>query len=58
MATYDVTFTLMGSGVIEVEAETKEAAEDIVFDMTTEQLIECADFDGGFSVDEIEISES
>jgi hypothetical protein len=54
MATYRVTFTMMGSGVIEVEAKTRQAAEDMVFDMTTEQLIEWADFDGGLSVDDVE----
>ena len=56
MTTYRVTFTMIGCGVIEVEAKTRQAAEDMVFDMSTEQLIEWADFDGGLSVDEIEIS--
>ncbi len=54
MANYSVRFTFMGSGVIEVQAKSKQAAEDLVFDMSTAQLLEWTDFDGGLNIDDIE----
>lgn len=57
MAIFNITYTMMGSGVIQVEAENAEEAENLAFDFKTEELLDCADFKGGFSVDDIELEE-
>lgn len=57
MAIFNITYTMMGSGVIQVEAENAEEAENLAFDLKTDELLDNADFNGGFSVDDIELEE-
>ena len=54
MKTYQVMYSLLAGGRIEVKATSKSEAEDIVFDMTTEELIDNADFNNSLEVSEIE----
>lgn len=57
MAIFNVTYTMMGSGVIQVEANTADEAENMAFNFETEELLNCAEFKGGFSVDYVELEE-
>lgn len=57
MKKFEVYFSLLGSGVIEIEAESAEDVENILFHFETSELIELAEFDDSLeieSVDEIE----
>ena len=54
MKTFTITFSIVGSGELSIEAESSERAEEIVFNMTTAKLIAEADFDGGLSVESID----
>jgi len=54
MPKYYVHYSMLGSGVLEIEAENEEEADDLAFDKTTEELIEGCDFKRGLSVDHIE----
>jgi hypothetical protein len=54
MPKYYVEYTIMGGGSLEIEAANEEEADELAFDTSTEDLLENADFKGGFSVDSIE----
>ena len=56
MPIYNVTFSIMGTGTIEMEANNKAEAENKLLDMTTEQLIEFVDFSDGLNIEEVEKS--
>ena len=48
MNTYEVTYSLLGSGTVEIVARSKKQAEEIVFDWSDDQLIANADFHKSF----------
>lgn len=54
MPIYSVRFTMMGQGIVEVEAENEDHADSLVTDWSLEELIEATDFDGGLTADEVE----
>ncbi len=56
MPIYNVTFSIMGTGTIEVDAKNKAEAENKLLNMTTEQLIEFVDFSDGLNIEEVEKS--
>jgi hypothetical protein len=54
MKTYQVTYSLLAGGYLEVKATSKSEVEDIVFDLSTKELIDNADFDSSLEVSCIE----
>lgn len=56
MPIYNVTFSIMGTGTIEVDAKNKAEAENKLLNMTSEQLIEFVDFSDGLHIEEVEKS--
>jgi hypothetical protein len=54
MPTFEINFSLMGSGEVEIEANDAEHAEELLFDYSTEDLIEMCDFDDGLQLDSID----
>ena len=54
MKTYQVTYSLLAGGYLEVQAISKSEAEDKVFDLSTKELIDNADFDSSLEVSFIE----
>ena len=56
MPIYNVTFSIMGTGTIEVDAKNKAEAENKLLNMTSEQLIEFVDFSDGLNIEEVEKS--
>jgi hypothetical protein len=53
MPTYTVEYSLLASGSIEVDAQTKEEAEQLVYEMSMEQLIADASFDDSLEILEV-----
>ncbi len=54
MPTFEIYFSLMGSGVVEIEANDAEHAEDLLVDYSTDELIEMCEFDDGLQLDSID----
>lgn len=54
MKTYEINFSLTGSAVISIEANSAEKAVEILFDYTTDSLIEMVDFKRGLEIYEID----
>ena len=54
MNTYEVTFSLLGSGTMEITARSKKQAEEIVFDLSDDELIANADFHKSLEIESIE----
>ena len=57
MRKFEVYFSLLGSAVIEIEAESAEDEENMLSDFKISKLIEMAEFDNSLeivSIDEIE----
>ena len=54
MNTYEVTYSLLGSGTVEIVARSKEQAEEIVFDWSDDQLIANANFHKSLEIESIE----
>jgi|GEM_PF-2807473 len=54
MSTFEIYFSLMGSADVEIEANDAEHAEDLLFDYSTEDLIEMCEFDDGLHIYSIE----
>jgi len=57
MKTYYVNYSLLGSGVLEIVANSSSEAESIAMDLSDEILIREADFSDGFAIDDIEDDE-
>jgi hypothetical protein len=57
MPIFQVRFTVMGQGLVEVDAENEEHAENLVTGMTTEDLLAETDFSDGLVVDDVERAE-
>jgi len=55
MAKYEITFSIVGSGSIELETDDKDAAEEQPYRMDLQALLKHVSFDDGLDV--IEISE-
>jgi len=51
---FEIYFSLTGSEVVEIEANDAEHAEDLLFDYSTEDLIEMCEFDDGLHIYSIE----
>jgi hypothetical protein len=51
MKTFCLTYSLIGSGVVEIVARNEEEAKELLFNMSQEELIEAADFSDGIVVD-------
>jgi hypothetical protein len=51
MKTFCLTYSLIGSGVVEIAARNEEEAKELLFNMSQEELIEAADFSDGIVVD-------
>jgi len=54
MKTYFVNYSLLGSGVLEIVANSAYEADSIAMDVSMEILIRTTDFGDGFSIDNIE----
>ena len=50
MKTYQVVYSLLAGGVIEVQATSQSEAEDIFFDLCTTELLDNADFEDSLEV--------
>lgn len=50
MKTYQVEYSLLAGGVIEVQATSQSEAEDIFFDLCTTELLDNADFERSLEV--------
>lgn len=54
MNTYEVTYSLLGSGIMEITAKSKKQAEEIVFDLSDDELIANANFHKSLEIESIE----
>jgi hypothetical protein len=54
MNIYEVTYSLLGSGTVEIVARSKKQAEEIVFDLSDDQLIANAHFHKSLEIETIE----
>ena len=54
MKTYQVTYTLLASGCIEVQSTSASAAEELIYEFDTQSLLDNADFDNSLEVEFIE----
>ena len=54
LKTYEIYFSLTGSAVINIEANSAEHAEELLFDHSTDNLIEMVDFKRGLKIYEID----
>ena len=54
MPTFEIYFSLMGSGVVEIEANDVEHAEELLVDYSTDELIEMCEFDDGLQLHSID----
>jgi hypothetical protein len=54
MRNYLITYSILGSGQLIIRAKNEELAEDILFDMSTEDLLSEADFSDSLRLDLIE----
>lgn len=50
MKTYQVMYSLLAGGVIEVQATSKCAAEELLFEVDTKRLLDNADFEDSLEV--------
>ncbi len=55
MKTYAITYSLLGSGYLEISAKSKDEAEEAIFNFTDAQLINNADFHKSLVIESIEI---
>jgi|CryBogDrversion2_11_1035321.scaffolds.fasta_scaffold59116_2 hypothetical protein len=53
MKKFEVTYSLLAQGYLEVEALDEESTEQVVFEMPLVELIRNAEFDGGLYIEEI-----
>jgi hypothetical protein len=53
MPTFEICLSLMRSTVVKIEANDAEHAEKLLFDYSTDDLIEMCDFDDGLQLDSI-----
>jgi hypothetical protein len=51
--TFTVDYSLCASGSIDIEAESKDDAHDVVMDTDTATLVSGCDFTGSIEIDEI-----
>lgn len=58
MKKFEVYFSLLGSAVFEIEAESTEDVENILFHFKTSELIEMAEFDDSLKIEGIDEIES
>ncbi len=54
MNTYEVAYSLLGSGTMEITARSKKQAEEIVFDLSDDELIANANFHKSLEIESIE----
>jgi hypothetical protein len=50
MKTYQVMYSLLAGGVIEVKATSKNAAKELIFEVCTRELLDNADFEDSLEV--------
>ena len=50
MKTYQVMYSLLVGGVIEVKATSKNAAKELIFEVCTRELLDSADFEDSLEV--------
>ncbi len=55
MKTYAVSYSLMGSGYVEIIARSKDEVEEIMFDLTDDHLIANADFHKSLEIESVSI---
>lgn len=53
MAIWKIDYTIMGSGTLEVEADSAEQAVEMANNTPTQTLIDGADFKRGFTIVEV-----
>jgi len=53
MAKFEVSYTMVGGGDIEVKASSLEDAESIVNNMTTQELLDNCDFKRGLMIRDV-----
>jgi hypothetical protein len=56
MKIYSVSYSLMGSGYIEILASSKREAEEIMFNLSDDKLISNANFHKSLEIESIEIT--
>ena len=54
MKKYGITYSLLASGYIEIEAKTKREAEETAFSLATTELLNSADFEDSLEIDGVE----
>ena len=50
MRTYQVMYSLQAGGCVEVQATSKRAAEELLFEFDTKRLLDNADFEDSLEV--------
>ena len=56
MKTYSVSYSLIGSGYIEILAKSKREVEEIMFNLNDDKLIANADFHKSLEIESIEVT--